>query len=840
MGIRLKTSDSARDRPASIRGRIVILLSVFAVITAVVLAGLLLHLRADALDAGGRTVSGFAQLANEQTVRTIQTIEQTLQAAKALIPADRQLADSDSIRRQLRDLLAGRPFLTGITVIDRQGRIVYGRAPADTGRDVSDRAFFIHHRDNPRVGFLFSAPIRARATAAQEWIIPVSQALWRPNGEFDGVILGNVDVAYFDRVWTVADDLEGLAISLYRDDGMLLMRSPFNEKAVGASYFDGPLFTRIRAGSVKGQYEVMGVIDGLRRLVVYRKLDAYPDLTLAFTQSIDHILAPWWRTVWIVVCGWLVAAATLAGLAIWLGREWGARRATEDRYRVLFKANPYPMVAVDRQTGRFLAVSNAAVKQYGWSHDELLGMHTNDIYPPEELPKIQIIPPGYNLDELPPIQGFRHRKKDGTVFDVEMILRSIEFDGRPGFLATAQDVSERVRGEKARLAAEEQLRQSQKMEAVGQLTGGIAHDFNNILFVILANTDALLEEEGLAPDMTDRLDQIDKAVQRASGLTRQLLAFSRKQPLRPQRTDLNDLVADTGKLLRRALGAEIEIESILADDLCTVDIDRSQLETALVNLCINARDAMPGGGRLLIETCNVVLDREYGASNPDAAPGAYAMVAVSDTGGGMPPETLAKVFEPFFTTKEVGKGTGLGLSMVYGFIKQSRGHIRIYSEVGRGTSIKLYLPRSDGEVEELAVRDKAPAPRGSERILVVEDEPQVRASVVQQLQSLGYAVTEASDGTAGIVAFEAAREPFDLLLTDVVMPGPLSGKLLADEAARRWPGTPVVFMSGFTETSSVRHGRLDEGAVLLSKPFRKADLAHIVRQALDARRPLAA
>ncbi len=811
----------------------------FAVVTAVVLSGLLLYLRADALDAGGRTVSGFAQLANEQTVRTVQTIEQTLQAAKALIPADGRTADDESIRRQFRDLLAGRPFLTGIAVIDRQGRIVYGRTAADTGRDVSDRAFFIQHRDNPRPGFLFSAPIRSRATAAGEWIIPVTQALWRPNGEFDGVIVGNVDVAYFDRVWTVADDLQGLAISLYRDDGVLLMRSPFNEKAVGVSYFDGPLFTRIRAGSVKGQYEVLGVIDGLRRLVVYRRLDAYPDLTLAFTQSVDHILAPWWRTVWIVVCGWLVAAAALAGLGVWLVREWGARRATEDRYRVLFKANPYPMVAVDRQSGRFLAVSNAAVKQYGWSNDELLGMHTNDIYPPEELPKIKIIPPGFDLDELPPIQGFRHRKKDGTVFDVEMILRSIEFDRRPSFLATAQDVTERLRGEAARLAAEEQLRQSQKMEAVGQLTGGIAHDFNNLLFVILANTDALLEEEGLLPGVTDRLDQIDKAVQRASSLTRQLLAFSRKQPLRPQRTDLNDLVADTGKLLRRALGAQVEIESILADDLGTVDIDRSQLETALVNLCINARDAMPGGGRLLIETSNVILDREYGALNPDAVPGAYAMVAVSDTGTGIPPETLAKVFEPFFTTKEVGKGTGLGLSMVYGFIKQSRGHIRIYSEVGRGTSIKLYLPHSDGEVETQVASSNAPAPRGTERILVVEDESQVRASVVQQLRSLGYAVTESADGAAGLLAFKTAPAPFDLLLSDVVMPGPMSGKSLADEVVRLRPETPVVFMSGFTELSSVLHGRLDEGALLLSKPFRKADLAHIVRRTLDGRRPLA-
>src|SRR5471032_309695 len=238
------------------------------------------------------------------------------------------------------------------------------------------------------------------------------------------------------------------------------------------------------------------------------------------------------------------------------------------------------------------------------------------------------------------------------------------------------------------------------MEAVGQLTGGIAHDFNNILTVILANADALQEEEDLDPGLVTRLEQIAQAVQRASGLTRQLLAFSRKQPLHPQPTDINKLVATTGRLLRRALGEPIEIDSVFADDLWRVNIDRAQLETALVNLCVNARDAMPEGGRLLIETRNVVLDEDYVACNPDATVGDFAMLAVTDAGTGIPPEVLGKVFEPFFTTKDVGKGTGLGLSMVYGFIKQSKGDIKITSEVGRGTSIKLYLPCSGEVVQE--------------------------------------------------------------------------------------------------------------------------------------------
>jgi signal transduction histidine kinase len=379
----------------------------------------------------------------------------------------------------------------------------------------------------------------------------------------------------------------------------------------------------------------------------------------------------------------------------------------------------------------------------------------------------------------------------------------------------------------------QKLRQSQKMEAVGQLTGGIAHDFNNILTVIIANTEALQQDTAVEPVMAERLEQIMLSADRAADLTKQLLAFSRKQALRPQRTNINDLVTTTRKLLQRTLGEQIEIDAILARGLWAVSIDRAQLENALVNLCLNARDAMPNGGKLLIETGNVVLDEAYASSNSDIPAGRYAMIAVTDSGTGIPQELIEKVFEPFFTTKEVGKGTGLGLSMVYGFIKQSNGHIKIYSEEGHGTSIKLYLPQSEGPSEKEAVSPNALLTGGSERILVVEDDPQVRLSVVNQLRSLGYAVSEASNGPAGVAVLEAAPQPFDLLLSDVVMPGPLKGKTLGDLVAARWPATKVVFISGYTEDAVVHHGRLDAGVMLLTKPFRKSDLASFVRQALD-------
>jgi PAS domain S-box-containing protein len=507
--------------------------------------------------------------------------------------------------------------------------------------------------------------------------------------------------------------------------------------------------------------------------------------------------------------------------------------ATQNRYRLLFEANPQPMAVIVIETDRFLAVNDAGVKQYGWSREEFLAMtSSNALYLPEDVP---ILVAERNRTEerarIRTLRGLRHRRKDGSHFDVEMNIRPLVFDGVPAMLVMTQDVTERNQTEKARLRAEAQLRQSQKMEAIGQLTGGIAHDFNNILMVILANADAL-QEESRDGAMAGPLGQISQAAERAAGLTRQLLAFSRKQPLNPKRIDINKLVAGIGELLGRSLGENIEIKSALAAPLWMTNVDQPQLEAALINLCVNARDAMPGGGRLSIETHNATLDADYVARNPDATAGDYVALEVADSGSGMAPETLAKVFDPFFTTKGVGKGTGLGLSMVYGFIKQSKGHIKVTSELGGGTRFTLYLPRDESVVEEPAALQTPHPVGGGERILVVEDEAQVRASVVQQLQSLGYTVDQAPDGAAGLASFEAAAVPYELLLTDVMMPGPLNGKALAEAVLERWPATKVVFMSGYSKDAIIHDGRLDAGTLLLSKPFRKKDLAQIVRQVL--------
>jgi signal transduction histidine kinase len=378
---------------------------------------------------------------------------------------------------------------------------------------------------------------------------------------------------------------------------------------------------------------------------------------------------------------------------------------------------------------------------------------------------------------------------------------------------------------------ERQLRQSQKLDAIGQLTGGVAHDFNNILTVITGTAEILAEGLADRPELLAIARMIDQAADRGAELTGHLLAFARKQPLEPRNVDINTLVVDTAQLLRPTLGEHIEIESMLEADTAPALVDPSQLSTALLNLAVNARDAMPSGGKLTLETGNVVLDETYTQANPDVAPGNYVMIAVSDTGTGIPARLRDRVFEPFFTTKVTGKGTGLGLSMVYGFAKQSNGHVKIYSEEGYGTTIKLYLPCATAQADAPAV-DAPPTRGGHETILVVEDDALVRNFVVAQLHSLGYTTMTAANGKAALVQLDGGAM-FDLLLTDVIMPGGINGRQLADTVTLRRPSVKVLYTSGYTENAIVHHGRLDAGVLLLAKPYRRSDLARMVRLALD-------
>ncbi len=393
---------------------------------------------------------------------------------------------------------------------------------------------------------------------------------------------------------------------------------------------------------------------------------------------------------------------------------------------------------------------------------------------------------------------------------------------------TCSDITER-------LQTEQVARQAQKMEAIVHLTGGVAHDFNNLLQVIASNLDLMARHKEDPKQLAANIEHASIAATRGAQLTRQLLAFARRQPLEPVVVNLGRRVRAMGDLLHRTLGETIEIETIVDAGLWNAFVDVNQVENAILNLAVNARDAMPGGGKLTIELANAVLDEDYARWHDEVTAGQYVMLAVTDTGLGMPADVAARAFEPFFTTKPEGKGTGLGLSMVYGFVKQSSGHAKIYSEVGHGTTIKIYLPRSRRPEEAVAMFDDAPAAGGSERVLLVEDDEDVRRAVAEMTRSLGYQVIEAKDGEQALEMLQNGAK-VDLLFTDVVMSGAVSGRVLANRAQELLPSLAVLFTSGYTENAIIHHGRLDEGVHLLSKPYREPELSRKLRLVLEDKR----
>jgi two-component system, cell cycle sensor histidine kinase and response regulator CckA len=635
-----------------------------------------------------------------------------------------------------------------------------------------------------------------------------------------------------------------------------------------------------------------------------------------------------------------------------------ALRECEERYHAIFERHPLAMLVWDYETKRFVAVNDAAVVQYGYSREELLELTVWDIRPTEEIPQVRAM-----IERLPPgrhaFSGIRHQRKDGTIFNVDVVAHDVTWNGRSARLLLAADATERVRAEtalresaerlrlvmrasndavydwdvpsghvhwtggeifgygtaeqdyeigwwearvhpddRARVEAtleaavagsaeswteeyhflradgmyaavldrglivrgldgqpvrmigcmadlterrrlEDQLRQSQKMEAVGRLAGGVAHDFNNVLTVVKSFSEFLLEDlDKLDPRRSD-VEEIAKAADRAAALTRKLLAFSRKQVMRPEPLDLNSVVVGMEKMLQRLIGEDVRIATVLDPDLLAVEADPSSIEQAILNLAVNARDAMPDGGTLTIRTKNETLDKT------DAAwairPGHYAMLSVSDTGHGMDATTQARVFEPFFTTKPQGQGTGLGLAMVYGIVKQSGGHVWVESKPDQGTTFTVYLPQP-AELDTATALRAAPRsagdPRpagtqaGGETILVVDDEEAVRSSTRRALERAGYTVIPATDGADALRLFTEHDGAVDMVITDVVMPG-LGGRELVGRLKIMSPELPVLFLSGYTEEGVRNQGVLEPGAAYLEKPFTSENLLHKVREVLE-------
>ncbi len=513
-------------------------------------------------------------------------------------------------------------------------------------------------------------------------------------------------------------------------------------------------------------------------------------------------------------------------LAIERRRSEEALRKSESVFRLLFSHNPLPTWVMDNDSLQFIQVNDAAVRQYGYAPEEFSRKSMFDIRA-EEKPASPEAHPGED-GATSRFEGLcKHRKKDGKVFEVEMISHQFDYAGRKVRLVVAQDISERH-------LLEQQLRQAQKMEAVGRLAGGVAHDFNNLLMVIKGHTELLMNALPPADSLSRKITQIDRAADRATALTKQLLAFSRMQVLQPRVMNLNGVVEDMGKLLPRLIGEDVELRIRTTLDLGTIRADASQMEQIIMNLAVNARDAMPTGGRLIIETSNADLDRTYNSTHPIVKPGRYVLLAVSDTGTGMDANTQAHIFEPFFTTKEPGKGTGLGLATVYGVVKQSGGFIWVYSEVGKGTSFKIYLPRVDQPEDKGSVPLAfAEAPRGTETILLAEDEQDVREVAREFLESGGYKVIEAQDGAEALRLATEHNAGIDLLVTDMVMPG-MTGKELARRLQNQHSGISVVYMSGYSEQTMAETAQADVNRLLLTKPFSRGSILRAVRTALNA------
>ena len=495
----------------------------------------------------------------------------------------------------------------------------------------------------------------------------------------------------------------------------------------------------------------------------------------------------------------------------------------EKKFRLLFEENPQPMWVFDPEDGRLLEANSAAAHLYGFTPEELRGMRLADLQGEEDARRFVS---ELEAEVRPPSSIWRHRTQDGRVLEVEIAVHEIEYAGRRAELAVLIDIT-------GRRQLEEQLRQAQKMEAVGMLAGGVAHDFNNLLTIITGYSQLILGNLGPHDVNRHSVEQILKAGERAAGLTKQLLAFSRRQVLQPRILDINKLVTSLGAMLQRLIGEDVDLRLALRPDLGRVSADPGQIEQVIMNLVVTARDAMPKGGTLTIETSNRQLDESYSARHIAVKAGGYVMLAVSDNGSGMDAATQARLFEPFFTTKGLGKGTGLGLSTVFGIVKQSGGSVDVYSDPGRGTSVKIYLPRIDQAAATLEAEHSVRAvARGTETILLVEDEEMVRKLVRETLEREGYQVMDAADPIEARRMSEQFRDRIHLLITDVVMPK-VSGRELAVQLKKRRPDMQVLYMSGYTDNAIVNSGVLQKEVAFLQKPFTPSALSEKVREVLE-------
>jgi PAS domain S-box-containing protein len=631
-----------------------------------------------------------------------------------------------------------------------------------------------------------------------------------------------------DRIWELSEDLLGVS----NFEGYFTSINPAWTRLLGWSKDE---IKRMHVSQLRHPDDAAAAIEQRTRLA-----QGVP--TVRMENRFRHKDGSWRWLAW--------KLSVEKGLIYVIGRHVTAEKAAVDRLResermvrlLVGGVTDYALFRLDPQ-GIISSWNTGAERIKGYSASEIIGKPFSTFYTPEDrnagLPEHALrVARSEGRYEA---EGWRIRK-DGSRFWANAIIDAIhdEAGALIGFAKITRDITERREAQIALTHVQEQLAQSQKMEVVGQLTGGIAHDFNNLLTIILGNLEAAQRAVGQQePAGVARLNRfIANAVrgaQRAATLTQRLLAFSRRQPLNPRAVDVNKFIVDAAEFLQRSLGETVQVEAVGGAGVWRAEVDADQLETSLLNLALNARDAMPAGGKLTIETSNAFLDEAYCQGQPELKPGQYVLISVSDTGTGMDPEVQARAFEPFFTTKSVGQGTGLGLSQVYGFVKQSRGHIKIYSEVGEGTTIKLYLPRAVQAGDDDSKMPNATdglAGRGGETVLLVEDDADVRQYLAEVLEDLNYRVLAVQDSSGALRYLREKGARIDVLLTDVILPG-VNGRQLAEQAQQMRPGLPVLFMTGYSRNAIVHHGRLDPGILVIQKPIRPVDIAARLRQLME-------
>ena len=860
----------------SIRARLLWLTLIATLLPAVLVGIRFFHDRSNAIEAAVSDLPAFADEIGEDIDDKILGTAQFLYGlARA---RDLDTTDRVACSRFLSAVREQYPQYTGILTVSPDGNLFCDSLETARELNLTDRAYFKQALSMD--GGVALEPTFGRLTGLS--VLQVAFPARADDGQLLFVLLASLNLKLVAEVH--ARRLAKLNVALVDRNGIVLAWLSDNRSSalVGTSIAGTSLFGVVRERSdirvaelegVSGETEVWAVAElskslreaGLHVLVGRPKSDLVAPANRRLLENMGSLVA---IASVLFLCVWALAEVSIrrqvsriATLAMRLGQgDLGARiagplptgelgelmavlneaaaslnraRTGIEDYRnrlerlidqakvgILVHHNFVPILA-NRELARLLAYD---------SPDEIMALENcAGIFAEDERERIATFNEARQKGEgAPAVYRVKGNRRDGARLVMENRAFTIEWGGQKAVCAMLTDITQQ-------LETEDNLRQAHRMEAIGQLTGGVAHDFNNLLTVILGNAETLVERLAGNPQLKGVAEVTVNAAERGAELTSSLLAFARRQPLNPRPTDVNGQIHSMDRLLRRTLGEHIEVRIVPGRSSWNAMVDAGQLENAILNLCLNARDAMPEGGRLTIETANVDLDDAYAKTQREVAPGQYVLVAVSDTGIGMDRETLARVFEPFFTTKGAGKGSGLGLSMVYGFVKQSDGHIRIYSEPGQGTTVRLYLPRADAQVDSSpALAESSVVELGNERILLVEDDELVRTHVSRQLQDLGYSVVDVDNGAEALEILKQDRA-FDLLFTDIVMPGGMNGPQLAEKAAKLAPELPVLFMSGYTENAIVHHGRLDAGVQLIVKPFRRRELAARLRAIMAAR-----